>query len=225
MCFSAQASFIVGFTLTVVGVATLQRSDGWREKPLAAVPLLFAAQQFIEGALWLRLESGTDDAIAASLANGFLLFAEILWPVLVPVAVLLVEPQSRRRRIMALFVLWGGAVAGYLLVRMIISPYGAAIGGHHILYTNRYFHPAGSEYVYLIGILAPLLSSSHGNLLTMGLITVLSFFFSKSISELTYVSLWCYFAAVSSLVLFAHFHAATGLRGKPSLNTDSGSMV
>ena len=50
------------------------------------------------------------------LVHSFLLFAEVLWPVLVPIAALLVEPRSRRRRVMVLFVAWGLAVGGYLLV-------------------------------------------------------------------------------------------------------------
>src|SRR4051794_12098656 len=69
MCFSAPASFIVGATLIAAGVATFQRAQSWREMPLGAVPLLFAGQQFVEGVLWLRLESGTDEAAIAWLAN------------------------------------------------------------------------------------------------------------------------------------------------------------
>jgi hypothetical protein len=225
MCFSAPASFIVGATLIAAGVATLQRAQSWREMPLGAVPLLFAGQQFVEGALWLRLESGTDEAAIAWLANCFLLFAEVLWPVLVPVAALLVEPRSRRRHVMALFVLWGGAVAGYLLVRMILSPYGATIDDHHILYTNKFVHPSGSEYIYFIGVSIPLLLSSHRMILLMGFICVFSFTFAHYIFTATFVSVWCYFAAVGSLTVFAHFYAPSDLHGGRRVNADSKSMV
>ena len=41
MCFSAEAAFVAGAAITVVGVATLTESRGAKELPLAVLPLAF----------------------------------------------------------------------------------------------------------------------------------------------------------------------------------------
>ena len=56
MCFSATASFTAGIVLTVIGVATVKKTQRKTEIPFAMVPLLFGLQQFIEGLLWLSFQ-------------------------------------------------------------------------------------------------------------------------------------------------------------------------
>jgi len=51
MCFSATASFAVAGASGLAGAFTISRAKKLREVPLAAIPLVFAAQQAIEGSL------------------------------------------------------------------------------------------------------------------------------------------------------------------------------
>ena len=95
MCFSAGASFSIAAVTTVIGVATLSHVKGWRELPLASIPLLFAIQQAIEGELWLRLTAGSSKEAVAALSLIFVIFAKVLWPAFTSFAVLLVEPDVR----------------------------------------------------------------------------------------------------------------------------------
>jgi hypothetical protein len=56
MCFSATASFTAGAVLLGVGALTLRSALTSRQRhvlPFAAIPLLFAIQQLIEGVIWL----------------------------------------------------------------------------------------------------------------------------------------------------------------------------
>ncbi len=53
MCFSATASFTAGTALLIVGTLTERRARGRTEMPFALIPVLFAVQQLIKGALWL----------------------------------------------------------------------------------------------------------------------------------------------------------------------------
>src|SRR5665647_3820666 len=53
MCFSATASFIAGVSLSVLGAATVKMAKRKAEIPFAMIPLLFGAQQIVEGMLWL----------------------------------------------------------------------------------------------------------------------------------------------------------------------------
>jgi hypothetical protein len=100
MCFSATASFSAASITAVIGIATLRQVKHPRELLLAAMPLLFAAQQAVEGALWLQLPAGAGRDAVAALSSCFLVFAKVLWPAYVAPAVLLIEPDLRRRRVL-----------------------------------------------------------------------------------------------------------------------------
>ena len=69
MCFSATVSFSAAGLLGLTGIATLVQVRKSAELPLAATPLLFAAQQTVEGALWLSVPLGRAHSFA--LANIF----------------------------------------------------------------------------------------------------------------------------------------------------------
>ena len=55
MCFSANASFISGSVLTIVGVATVLKAKTPSQAAFGSVPFIFAIQQFSEGFVWLSL--------------------------------------------------------------------------------------------------------------------------------------------------------------------------
>ena len=113
MCFSATASFAAAAVTGVLGLMALGRAHGRGQFVLAATPTIFAIQQAIEGTLWLALEGGAG-ALAINLTYAYLFFAEAWWPAFVPVAVLLVEPDERRRRFIMLTLGVGLAVGAYL---------------------------------------------------------------------------------------------------------------
>lgn len=96
MCFSSTASFATAGLTGVIGLLCLRRVKRRRELLLAAVPLIFALQQAIEGALWLILPTMPRDRLAAALTLAFLLLAQVLWPVWAPLAAGVVEPVEWR---------------------------------------------------------------------------------------------------------------------------------
>lgn len=55
MCFSAEANFIVGGSLIIVGAAIIKKVRNDKDLPVALIPLIFAAQQITEGLLWISL--------------------------------------------------------------------------------------------------------------------------------------------------------------------------
>ncbi len=59
MCFSPEADFTAAAVVGVVGVATLRLVREPRDLLIAALPLLFALHQFVEGFVWLRGSRGT----------------------------------------------------------------------------------------------------------------------------------------------------------------------
>ena len=106
MCFSATASFSAAAVLVGVGALTLKSARRPRELPFAAIPLLFAIQQLSEGVIWLTF-SYEAPLLNAVMTYVYTFFSHVLWPVYVPVAVLLIEPSGWRRRALFAFVAAG----------------------------------------------------------------------------------------------------------------------
>src|SRR6185312_5966054 len=111
MCFSAAASFTAAGLLAMTGIATLAQVRKRTELPLALTPLLFAAQQAVEGALWLTVPAGRDHSL--TLANIFAAIALVVWPVMIPLAMALVEREPLRRLVMLIMIPAGIGVAVY----------------------------------------------------------------------------------------------------------------
>ncbi len=222
MCFSATASFSVAAATTAAGLATLRHVRDPREVPLALIPLLFAAQQAIEGLLWLQLD-GADDALTiAALSLAFLLFAKVLWPTYVAVAVLLVETNPRRRAILCVLSLMGLGLSVDLLLDLIDNPAVATIRGHSIAYVSNLSGTAGPSALirdalpYLVCTGAPPFVSSHAAIRVFGAVILVGFAVAASIYLGAFVSVWCFFAAADSTVLYFYFRrAAFGARPHP----------
>ena len=212
MCFSATASFVTAGVTAVIGVVSLNRVNDKREAPLAATPLLFAFQQCVEGLLWLQLPLAPDSAAVQGLTFLFLFFADVLWPVYCSIAVLLIEPDHRRRRLMLVCLAIGAGVSAQMLWSIATRPYGAVILEDHIVYLAGYTPSVALGLAYLAATGLPLMLSSHRTVLVLGAIILVgsatAFFFYWE----GFVSVWCFFAAAASMVILGHFERAYRLR-------------
>ena len=103
VCFSATANFVGSGVLGAVGVVTLTKVKHRRELLFAALPTLFAIHQFIEGFVWLGLDGILSPAVAHDMGAAFMLYAQGLLPFLLPLSVLLFEPNKKSRRRMLPF--------------------------------------------------------------------------------------------------------------------------
>src|ERR1017187_8658536 len=98
MCFSATANFVGSGVLGTVGVVTLTKVRQRRELLFASLPVLFAIHQFTEGFVWLGLDGTLSPAVTHDMGAAFMLYAQGLLPFLLPLSVLLFEPDRKRRR-------------------------------------------------------------------------------------------------------------------------------
>ena len=96
MCFSATANFVGSGVLGTIGVATLTRVKHRRELLFAALPTLFAMHQFIEGFVWLGMDGIMRPVVAHDMGAAFMLYAQGLLPFLLPLSVLLFEPEIEK---------------------------------------------------------------------------------------------------------------------------------
>ena len=108
--------------LGAVGVVTLTKVKHRREVLFAALPVLFAIHQFIEGFVWLGLDGILSPVVAHDMGAAFMLYAQGLLPFLLPLSVLLFEPNAKSRRRMWLFVVVGGGTTLYILWALTAYP-------------------------------------------------------------------------------------------------------
>lgn len=213
MCFSATASFVTAAVTGTVGLLCLTRVRRPGDTLLAAMPLVFAAQQAIEGLLWLKLPFAPEGEVAHGLTVMFLVFADSFWPIYAPLAVLLVEPDRLRRRLIAPWVVLGAALAAYLLWGIFSRPDDAVIIGRHIVYSTAQPHPYATALIYIAVTSLPLLISSQRVVAVLGAIVFVGCAVSYVFYLEAFVSVWCFFAAAASAVILGHFQLAYG-RGR-----------
>lgn len=204
MCFSATASFTAGTALSVVGVLTLRKSEGLRELPLALVPLLFGIQQLTEGVLWLSLNNNLPLARVWS-TDIFSGFSHVLWPIFIPFSVLLVETGRRRRHAIGGFLVLGLGVGLYLLYFLLRFPVTATVRNESIAYDSPHFYLGSVLVTYLLATCVSGLFSSHRCINVFGVLAFVLAIVAALIAVTTFVSVWCFLAAVLSLLVYLHF--------------------
>lgn len=212
MCFSATVSFGAAAFLVPAGVYCLRQSHRLKNGfgMLAALPLLFGIQQFIEGIEWQVLKTGENEGVYLA-ALGFLFFSHFLWLFWVPFASYRVEPLKRKRFFLVLAIL-GTSGGAWLYLPLLFNPewVNVDIVKHSIVYHAKMLHdvilPMGLDRaLYALVILLPLLYSSHAKVRHFGGLVSLSLLFSLTIYRYAFVSIWCFFAAVLSLYLIYMF--------------------
>lgn len=214
MCFSATASFTAAAGLGAIGALTWQSVQRPAERLFATMPALFAVQQLIEGVLWLSFDHpGTAWRSVATLA--YAMFAHVLWPTLVPLAVLLMERPGRRRVLLALLAA-GSVVSAWLLYAIVAHGVFARPHGEHIEYVTTSALALASTALYVVAIGVSMLVSSHGMVRLFGALALLAFVVVEGFYARWLVSVWCYFAALLSGVVYLHVRGATGSLRKPA---------
>ena len=203
MCFSASASFAAGTGLLAVGALTIRKARRRSELAYAAIPVLFAIQQLIEGAIWLSFR--WEALPAPALTAAYSVFSHVLWPVYVPFAVLLLEPVRWRRNALFALVAAGGSVGLYLLLNMVRFPVVARESGGHIEYLSPHFYALAVMGGYLAATCTSALFSSRGSVRAFGVAALLSFLGAYAVYAKWFISVWCFFAAVLSAIVLLHF--------------------
>ena len=205
MCFSATASLIVGGGLVVTGVLTLRLAEKRSELPFAAIPLLFGIQQITEGIIWLSLQH---DAAQLKMVATYLysVFSHVLWPVYVPLAVALMEPNAWRRKALWIFSIIGVVAAFHLLV-LIATQSLTVVAGEHIIYVSARHYEWPMMQIYVTATCLAPLFSSYPLVRAFGAAALLLFFVSYLFYTAAFFSVWCFFAAILSAIIYLFFRS------------------
>jgi hypothetical protein len=202
MCFSATGSFAAAALNASAGAATLWNTRSTSEAPLACFPIVFAAQQALEGILWLLLPQHAASGLCTATANSFATIALTIWPVLAPLAALLIEPRRWPRVAIAALLLAGIGYAGVVGSQIVANPYGATIVQHSIAYDNGLVFPQYISALYALIVCGPLLLSSEASLRALGLLVLAGLIASYFAFYYAFFSVWCFFAALASGLVF-----------------------
>ena len=204
MCFSAAASFGASAVIGAISTACFLKSTTRASKVWACVPLFFAVQQGIQGMLWLALTHEHQRPLLAPAMYGFLLFAQVVWPAMIPIAAFSSERDASRKKILRSFLWFGAGVAGLHLIALLVYSPHAIIGEPNMRYVMgqpKSLRNIG-DILYFISAVLPLFISTIRPVKWMGAALLTSYIVSKTFYQDPVISIWCYLAALMSFVVY-----------------------
>ncbi|MFZ4544910.1 MAG: DUF6629 family protein [Saprospiraceae bacterium] len=216
MCFSAVSSISAGVVLSGVGVFTLKKAGSTNQIIFASIPLLFAIQQLTEGVLWIALSDPAYANLQQVSTYNFLFFAQIIWPIWVPLGVLKMELPEHRGITSKIMVGLGFLVSFYLGYCLLNYPVNASIMSYHISYDQQYpaFFGKTVGYLYVIATVVPLFVSRIKYMWAMGTAIAISLLITAILYTDYIISVWCFFASVISIIvliiIILHNNTANG---------------
>ena len=205
MCFSATANFVGSGVLGTIGVVTLTKVKHRREILFAALPTLFAVHQFIEGFVWLGLDGILSPTVAHNMGAAFMLYAQGLLPFLLPLSVLLFEPNVKSRRRMLPFLALGAATALYILWALTAYPLQLYVRQNSIVYINQATNNTTVALFYVIATCGSLFFSKIRMMVIFGAANLAILLIVMEVKRYAFTSLWCAYAAVASVIILGYF--------------------
>lgn len=203
MCFSAGASLIAGTMLSGFGVLALTKTEARTEIPFAMIPLLFGIQQLSEGVIWLTFNPDAP-LIRQTMTYVYSGFSHVLWPIFVPFAMGFMESVPWRRKAIFAFEAAGATVGLYLLYFLMSGPVVAEVVSKNIVYVSPHFYIVPVMVLYLLATCVSCFFSSHGFVQLFGGLALIFFVAAYFVHALALVSIWCFFAAILSALIYVH---------------------
>lgn len=186
----------------MVGVNAIRKVRIRKDLFIACIPLLFALQQLTEGLLWVALEQGEIPEAQFWLANLYGIFIGVIWPFYAPFALYQSEADNRIRKVMASLLVAGLGLAAYTIIGLINEP----ITAHIVNDSIRYEHDVEAQQfvltMYLFATCAPFILASDRYLNITGMALTLGFIVAFLAYRETFASIWCFFAAVASALIY-----------------------
>jgi len=215
MCFSAQASFITASALSIVSLLSIKKTHNKKLIPLAASPLFFVVQQACEGIVWLTLNAGDTTSTLHNFAMySFLFFAGTWWPICIPIILYIPEKIHTRKKLLSYTFIIGIITAIILFFAWTLQITGVENVNHNLNYpvvnypfgiTNQNIACVFSwsiSLAYCVATVTPLFISSIRYTWALGVAVSLGLIVSYIFYAMTFPSVWCFFAAVSSIIIY-----------------------
>ncbi|MCX6335324.1 MAG: hypothetical protein NT092_13670 [Bacteroidia bacterium] len=204
MCFSAGASFAAGAVITAAGVAVTTKVSKPSQRLFACLPFLFAIQQVTEGFIWLALQNPDYAVLEKINTYIFLIVADVLWPVMIPLSVILLEENGKKRKIIRIFLYAGIFLSLYYSTCLMLFRINPEIINCHIYYAGAFpqklMLPA--FLLYITVTVTPLFISTVKRMYILGILMFAGCVVSVIFYTRNVTSVWCFFAAIISVVIY-----------------------
>lgn len=205
VCFSATANFVGSGVLGALGVMTLTKVRHRRELLFASLPILFAIHQFTEGFVWLGLHGDLSQRTTQRMGAAFMMFAHGLLPVLLPLSVVLFEPDERSRRRMMPFLWLGAGLSLYAMWALIVFPLEIHARDRSIVYNNPWTTHTSFAVLYVVATCGSLFFSRVRMMVAFGAANLTILLAVMAYKRYAFTSLWCAYAAIASVIILAYF--------------------
>ena len=218
MCFSATASFVAGGVLSIGGVAAVSQTKKRKVLPLASIPLLFGIQQAVEGVVWLSFSTPLVNTVAT---YAYTTIANVVWPIYTPLAVLAVETNPARRRLLYGLSMIGFVLGVYLLDFIYVAPVTSHIVNCSIDYGFGHQFPRALLAVYVVVTCGSFFVASNKILNVFGAVLLASFVIAGWFYTQTFFSVWCFFAAILSIIIFWYVKSAPATKHRRGVHSNN----
>ncbi len=204
MCFSPEASFAGGIIILAIGVATVTKIHKPSQLVFACIPLFFGIQQITEGVLWISFPLSEHYYLQKTATYIFLIMADVLWPTLIPISVLLMERNKKKRSILWILFGIGSLLSLYYASCLLLFHVTPQVECYHIHYVNDFPKSVSmiASIFYLVATITPLFVSSIKRTHLLGVLMALSCLVTAIFFTQYLTSVWCFFAALISGVIF-----------------------
>jgi hypothetical protein len=169
----------------------------------AMIPLLFGVQQIVEGMLWLSFRFD-DQLLNVTMTYLFVMFSHVLWPIFLPFSIGLMETVAWRKKVISAFRITGIATGLYLLYFIVRFPVTSEVHGN-MVYVLPYVKEQPVLDLYLAATCVAPFFSSHRIINIFGVMALLLFMVAYWFYTVAFFSVWCFFAAILSVVIYLHF--------------------
>ena len=205
MCFSTTASVGAGVALGLLAIISMKKAKEPHQYALAGIPLLFSLQQFTEGVVWMSLTYSNWESYRTAATMGFLMIAQVLWPLCLPIAILRFEQDPNRKRILRILLGAGVIIAVYFLYCMFTFDVNASIVNDHIFYRLDYpqkLIPFAAGFYLLATGVTPL-ASKNKKIQWIGILILISYIITRMFFQPALISVWCFFGTAISVLIYA----------------------
>lgn len=156
------------------------------------------------GLLWLALADPNYKFLEGITTYVFLFFAQVTWPLWVPLAVWRFEHNRRYKMLQRALLVIGVVVSVWLAFCLANYTVSAKIDGRHISYLQHY--PGKLKYYggvfYVMATILPPFLSSFKKMKFLGMGILVSYVITEIFYENYVVSVWCFFAAILSGLVY-----------------------
>lgn len=203
--FFAIANFTLSGAIAVIGILTLRKASTPNEVVFASLPLLFALHQFTEGFVWLGV-SGLIEPRALHLAEGiYVFYAQGLLQFLVPLAIWLLEPSGVRKQLIFILMILGGVLTAYTMWGLSVEQTTVTLENNTLSYINPLTHNKLFGSIYILTTCGSLMLSRSVSIQLFGWLNFIGLSAVYFIRPNAITSLWCFYAAVISVLLYFYF--------------------